>query len=509
MLPADLDGPMPDAGTPNYFASLDSWNTQSLNIYAFHVDWTNPDNSTLTVVASLNAEPFDPDVQGISQPGTGTGLDAISDRLMNRLQYRKFADHESMVVNHTVNVSNHAGVRWYEMRKDAGDWYIYQQGTYSPDDENRWMGSIAMNTNGFIALGYTVSSSSTHPSVRYTGRSPDAPSGEMNFAEMELVAGTGSQSGISRWGDYSCMTVDPADDTTFWYTQEYMASGWKTRIGEFNFAPVMPPEIDAGNDTIMCENKLFIAHAKGNYISSVLWTTSGDGRFVPDPPVSMLQGYIRGVEDIANGGFKLWVDAKGFNPELTSRDSISVIIIRLPECFAGADTAICNDVTLMLNGTATDAASVLWSTDGDGTFDDNTVLNPTYIPGAWDIQTGSVELTLTANPYAPCAEPSQDKLTLTLVLCSGIDNLAHANSDIKIIPNPNTGTFTLYIDHEKNTRLQICIINQLGEVLLKEDIDNTFDHFMKNYELNGLSKGIYILKVNNGSSVRVEKIVMN
>ncbi|MCX6234025.1 MAG: T9SS type A sorting domain-containing protein [Bacteroidetes bacterium] len=509
MMPADLDGPVPAAGTPNYLAALDTWNDQSLDIYSLQVDWSNTENSTLTEVASLDTDPFNPDIEGISQPETGTQLDAISDRLMNRLQYRKFADHETMVINHTVNVSNHAGIRWYEMRKDAGNWYIYQQGTYSPDAENRWMGSVAINANGTIALGYTVSSSTTHPSVRYTGRSADAPLGEMNFSELELMAGTGSQSGIDRWGDYSCMTVDPIDDTTFWYTQEYMGGGWRTRIGQFNFAPMLPPHVEAGSDTSMCENTLFTAHASGEYISSVLWSTSGDGRFIPDPPVAMNQVYIRGIEDIATGGFTLWIDANGFLPSLTDQDSIAVIIIRLPECNAGADTTICNDATITLDGSAADASSVFWTTAGDGTFDNNLVLNPTYTPGAGDIEAGSVKLTLTANPLALCEETAEDKITITLVICSGIDNTNIGKTGIKIIPNPSKGEFTLYLDHEKSNSLQVVVLNQLGEVVMNEEADNPSGHLVKTFKVSGLPKGIYFLKVQGGNSVYIEKVVIN
>jgi len=509
MMPADLDGPPPPAGTPGYFAFIDTWNTQSLDIYALQVDWDNPDNSTMTLTDVLPVDPFDPDVNNIPQPGTGTKLDPISDRLMNRLQYRNFGDHESMVVNHTVRVGNHAGIRWYEMRKDTGDWYLYQQSTYSPDETNRWMGSIAMNANGEIALGYSVSSSSLYPSVRYTGRSPDAPLGEMNYQEMELVAGTSSQSGINRWGDYSYMSVDPVDDTTFWYTQEYMSGGWKTRIGEFNFAPVLPPEIDAGNDTTYCQNALFVAHAAGMYVSSVLWTTSGDGRFVPDPPTSMLQGYIRGTEDIANGGFTLTVTAQGFLPGMTAVDSINVTLVRVPSCFAGYDTIICNNVSLMLAGTATDASSVLWTTDGDGTFDDPALLTATYTPGQGDVENGSVKLTLTAYPLPPCTDPDDDKVTITLVNCTGIEEHATAAVDLRIIPNPTGGAFTLMMEGVPDARLRVTLINQVGDVIMSDRIDNAKGHVTRDYRLSGLPGGIYFLKVNGDSFVKIEKMVLD
>jgi hypothetical protein len=161
---------------------------------------------------------------------------------MFRLQYRNFGDYEAMVTNHTVDVdgADRAGVRWYELRNEGSGWYIYQQGTYSPDTDSRWMASIAMDEFGNIALGYSVSSSTTYPSIRYTGRMKDDPLGQMTITEQEIIAGTGSQIGPGcRWGDYSMMSVDPADNTTFWYTTEYVentgTAPWQTRVASFTF----------------------------------------------------------------------------------------------------------------------------------------------------------------------------------------------------------------------------------------------------------------------------------
>jgi hypothetical protein len=147
-----------------------------------------------------------------------------------------------MVLNHTVSVgSGQAGVRWYELRGLGGSPTVFQQGTYAPDSTSRWMGSIAMDGAGDIAVGYSASSSSVFPSIRYAGRVPTDPLGQLSQGEATLFAGLGSQSGTSsRWGDYSDMTVDPVDDCTFWYTNEYYPSGvsqfnWRTRIGSFKF----------------------------------------------------------------------------------------------------------------------------------------------------------------------------------------------------------------------------------------------------------------------------------
>lgn len=250
LLPSNLEGTVtPAVGTPNYFvqASDDAWGTTAddeLRVWEFHVDWTTPANSTFTAVADLVTNPFDSEVCAgynrdcIAQPGTTQKLDAISDRLMFPLNYRNFGTHESMVVNHTVDMgADHAGIRWYELRNTGSGWSIYQQGDYAPDGDQRWMGSISLDSQGNLALGYSVSSSTTYPSVRYTGRLAGEPLGSMTLGESSLVEGSGSQLGINRWGDYSAMLVDPLDDCTFWYTQEYVKTtgsfNWDTRIGAF------------------------------------------------------------------------------------------------------------------------------------------------------------------------------------------------------------------------------------------------------------------------------------
>ncbi len=255
MLPADWDGLVtPLAGEPNHFTYFTDWSGASeyLRIWDFQVDWVTPVNSTFSQVASLTTAAADASFCGwsgnncIPQPGTTRLLATLSDRLMYRLQYRNFGDHQSMVTNHTldVNGADHAGVRWYELRNTGSGWSIYQQGTYAPDAAHRWMGSIAMNSIGDIALGYSVSDDVTvpnvYPSIRYTGRKAADPLGTMTMPEQTIINGSGYQSGsASRWGDYSMMSVDPTDDITFWYTTEYIQTSglknWQTRIASFKF----------------------------------------------------------------------------------------------------------------------------------------------------------------------------------------------------------------------------------------------------------------------------------
>lgn len=252
MLPSDLDGPVPPVGTPNYFLQIDDdgfgYPQDQIEIWQFSVNWVNLGASTFTQAALLPTAAFDSDMCAgnrncIPQPGTNIKLDAISDRLMYRLQYRSFGSHQTLVLNHTVDVNNsdRAGIRWYELRSpntQGSAWGIHQQGTFSPDSIRRWMGSAAMDSLGNIAIGYSASSGTTFPSIRYAGRLASDPLGQLSQGEGILVSGTGAQTHTSsRWGDYSSLSVDPVDNCTFWYTNEYIqstgSSPWRTRIGSF------------------------------------------------------------------------------------------------------------------------------------------------------------------------------------------------------------------------------------------------------------------------------------
>jgi len=159
---------------------------------------------------------------------------------MSALQYRNIGGTQSLWVSRTVVAGTSTGVRWMEVRNLSATPSVYQQGTYAPDSTYRWMPSLAVDKSGNMAIGYSVSSTSVYPSIRYAGRLINDPLGVLGQTETSLVAGTGSQTknGAGRWGDYSSMTVDPVDDCTFWYTTEYYtASGtnWQTRIGSFKF----------------------------------------------------------------------------------------------------------------------------------------------------------------------------------------------------------------------------------------------------------------------------------
>jgi hypothetical protein len=297
LLPTDLDGATasladaqgnangpaaPPARSPNYILGLGN-DSRSLDLWKFHVDWNTPANSTLGVGSShrpnatIAVARFTLSCNGsgqdcVPQPGARNPekLDTLGERLMFRLAYRRFSDHESLLVNHSVDTGSpnaRTGVRWYEIRDpNSASPSLFQQSTYAPDTKHRWMGSIGMDKAGNIAVGYSASNTTTFPGVRYATRGPADPLSTLG-AETRLQDGTGTQrcqlangrclcpmqdaqgnpvldshgkpkcDTVTRWGDYSAMTIDPNDDCNFWYTTEYQkdtgAFNWHTRIGSF------------------------------------------------------------------------------------------------------------------------------------------------------------------------------------------------------------------------------------------------------------------------------------
>jgi hypothetical protein len=312
-LPSTLDGKVPPpGGAPNLFVETDDTNTpdappaaslhDEMHIWKFHVDWSNPANSSFGVGSSAPAPkpgfpgqyagnagqpnfilpianylasecqiengPNDCTPQKLNPPQPAQYLDVLGDRLMHRFVYRNYGDHESLVVNQTVDTSpdpstgvGRNGLRWYELRNMRTSPAVYQQGTFAPlqDPTNplwRWMGSVAMDHSGNFAAGYSASGPNQFPSLFYAGRLASDPLGDLTQGEAVLFAGLGieANTGIfpfrNRWGDYSAITVDPNDDCTFWYTNEYLAPNaptdilpvdWHTRIGSFKFPQCVSP----------------------------------------------------------------------------------------------------------------------------------------------------------------------------------------------------------------------------------------------------------------------------
>lgn len=253
MLPADFDGTTLPPGNGDYFAEVQdrAWDPSNIPqdqiaIWKMTPNWATPNNTTLTPIANLKVKKFNGSAcdfarKCVPQKGTTAKLDAISDRTMYRLQYRNFGSYETLVANHTVSAKQRTGIRWYEIRVTGGVPAIYQQNTYLPDDTAwRWMGSAAMDKQGNLAVGFSKSSTSMNPGIFYAGRLAGDTLNVLAQGEKRMKRGAGAQtSAFARWGDYSMLAVDPADDCTFWYTTEYYkgasATNWKTWIGKFKF----------------------------------------------------------------------------------------------------------------------------------------------------------------------------------------------------------------------------------------------------------------------------------
>jgi carboxypeptidase family protein len=327
-LPSNLDGfNLPPAGAPNYFVEVDSATelppAAALRIWKFHVDWVSPANSTFGIASQPNSTLTVANfarppcslagervyISGcVPQLGDPSQLDPIGDRLMYRLVYRNFGDHESLVLNHTVvadATTGQMGPRWYEVRDPGGLPAIAQQSTFAPSgptDLYRFVGSIAMDRLGNMAIGYSTSSATSFPSIAYSGRLTSDPVNTLAQGETVLIAGGGPQHGeafapqTGRWGDYTTLTVDPVDDCTFWYTDEYYGNpagptaNWQTRVGSFKFSQCTPRPTglltgvvtESGSGIPISGAKIRVVGGAIDY--TAISTPSGVYQFSPLPP---------------------------------------------------------------------------------------------------------------------------------------------------------------------------------------------------------------------------------
>jgi hypothetical protein len=333
--PLDNDGAFAPAGDPGLFITINDdaigGGSDQLWIYELHADWVTPASSTFNRTQQINVTAFDSNFgnnwDNIRQQGTNQKLDAIPQVVMNPPQYRNFGSYETIVCCHTVDVdnTNHAGVRWYELRRVSGDWTIRQQGTFAPDGHSRWMGSIMLNGSNEIALGYSVSSSTLYPGIRYCGQSASAyasATGTMDLAESIIQTGANSQTGANRWGDYSAMQVDPNNDHTFWYTDEYIGSGGarKTKIASLNLSTApFTANFTASNTTPLPNAQVnFSDLTSGGTPASWSWSFSpntviylnGTGSASQNPQVSFnISGYYT-VSLTVNDGSSNYTETK-------------------------------------------------------------------------------------------------------------------------------------------------------------------------------------------------------
>ncbi len=307
LLPAMWHGQLPPAGSPEYFTSIAAPN--SLYLWKLKVDFNTPGNSTFTGPTTLAVNSFTANATLAPQLNSTEQVDLLNDRLMMQVQYRRIGSIESLWATHTVDAGGTTGIRWYEVRNPNGAPSIYQQGTFAPDTAFRFMPSLAVDQTGNMAVGYSVASSSMYPAIRYAGRLMTDTLGTLGRGESTLIAGTGSQSGgYNRWGDYSAMSIDPLDDCTFWYTNEYYAttgSNWQTRIGSFRY----PECVNTSNNPAYIISGTVRDAARGAPLSATLTiagyyggsvsTNPTTGFYSVSLPISVT--YVFNVSAVVNG----------------------------------------------------------------------------------------------------------------------------------------------------------------------------------------------------------------
>ena len=485
LLPAVLDGAtQPPAGRPEYFLEL--YDNSHLGFWQFHVDWTTLTNSTLngvhwvspngpspitctgTCVLALGTGNSFSELCGggtcIPQKGTSQQLDSLADRLMNRLSYRNFGSHESLTVNHSVVGGSSGGIRWYEIQNPAGTPTFHQLGTYAPDSNYRWMGSMAMDQQGNIAVGYSVSSSTMFPAIAYTTRAASDPVNTLG-TEVTVFSGGGSQSGnnLSRWGDYSGMSIDPVDDCTFWYTNEYIPStgsfNWHTRINSFKVSAcsVQLGNVSASPVGGTGNNQTFTF----TYSDSVAAAELATAYVVFNSSVTSINGcYV--VYDVAGNKVNMYDDS-GYNllTAVTVGQAGSVGNSRCSINAGGSSAAVSgNDLTLTLAMSFTSAFAGQ-QTAYMNVYDANGNAAGWQNMGSWNTGTGS---TLPANVSASPLGGSGNAQTFSFVYSdtggAGAITTAYAvfNSSVTSIG----GCYLVY-DHIHNT---IATYDDSGYVLL-------------------------------------------
>lgn len=255
----------PEGNAPILYFQDDAWlgvNEDHLKIWLVNVDWKDPLNSSIEESQNLGPSegvtPFHSVFDGgsfrnLSQPGSAPDVDALQGAVMYPAVFRQFPTHNSVVLNFVVDVDpsvvEHAGIRWYELRQDAtgSPWRVYQEGTYAPDNSDRWCGSIGMDKYGNIGLGFTILDDDVenpiYPSLRYTGRYVEDPLGLMTLQEETIVTGT-QPDPSNRYGDYSHLSLDPVDQETFWFIGEYFGGGTRrNKVGVFKIAPEFENDI--------------------------------------------------------------------------------------------------------------------------------------------------------------------------------------------------------------------------------------------------------------------------
>lgn len=409
--PIDNDGTFAPEGSPGLFVTINddaiAGGTDQLWLYELAVNWTTPSASTFTRSQQVDVPAFDSNFganwDNIKQLGTTRELDAIPMVIMNVPQYRNFGSYQTIVCCHTVDVDNtdHAGIRWYELRKTSGTWSLRQSGTYAPDGHSRWMGSVALNGNNQIGLGYSISSSTMYPGIRYCGQSANAyaaGTGILDIAEASIQEGASSQTAYNRWGDYSSISIDPSDNNTFWYTTEYGGSR-QTKIAAFAFTAPPLTAAFSGNPTAVCTGGQ-VTFTDQSLGSPTTWNWTFPGG---NPASSNLQNPV--VTYATPGVFNVTLEVgNGTTTNTLTKDNY-ITVADITANFTGSPT------TVTIGNTVT--------------FADNTSCNPTS--WSWSFPGGTPSTSTSQNPVITYSSAGVYSVTLVATNASGSDTETKTN----------------------------------------------------------------------------------
>jgi len=503
-LPADPDGGLPPAGTPfPFFAYNDNaWGGGAIDgvkIWHMTVTWGASPTASITTYGTVPTMAFDAsyDVQNwydIVQPGTTQKLDGIGGVPTFRAQWRKWTGYNSVVLNWGVKISaTQRSIMWVELRQNPTTyaWSLYQQQIYVPDADSRWMGSIAMDDNGSIALCYAKSSSTVYPSLCYTGRLASDPLGTMTFAEVLAIAGDHVQTNSQRFGDYSHTAIDP-DGITFWHTGEYIAgtanNQVKTRIYSFQI-----PE--------------------GTPIAAVsISITSGSNPTCAGASVTFTAIPVNGGTNPAyqwkvNGGNVGTNSATFTTTTLSNNDVVTCVMTsNLPGVLGNPATS--NAITMTVNAipatpTITHNGMLLTSSSVTG---NQWYLNSSIIPGATNqtytvTQNGSYTVVVTLNG---CSSSPSAPVVINDVGIIEIDN----KYGLTIFPNPNDGKFKISFNSKVKSNFKIEITDALGQQVYNETITEFKGTYSKEMSLVDFGKGIYTVSLTISNNETIKKIIV-
>jgi len=427
---------------------------------------------------------------------------------MNVPQYRNCGTYQSIVCCHSVDVdkTDHAGIRWYELRKTPPEttWTIRQQGTYAPDVHSRWMGSIMLNGFNELGLGYSVSGSTLFPGIRYSGQTAEEynkASGILDFPEGIIHTGFNSQTGAERWGDYAQMSVDPAGDSTFWFTSQYAgSSNRRTKIAGFQIGPFPPSGNFTADNTLPCINN-----------STVTFTSQATGipthyawAFSPDSVT-----YVSGTDSTsinpkvifnALGSYKVELTLKGTGGSTTTikNDFISVNEAN-PDFTANLTNVAINDFITFTDSSACDVNSWLWDFGADALPATANTQGPHSVS-----YTGSGKKTISLMVNGNATE------TKTAFINVKISHETTAVPEYKlkgvvIYPNPAKDLFRIVVDKARYPEMQVTITNVNGDAVLSRECKGESRYF---FDLSKSPQGTYFVKIKTDNEMMVSKLVI-